>query len=261
MNIPFISRQQLEIINRRTLRYPLQIAEKDYFLALVMQIISWSPLGGTLVFKGGTALHHCYLEQYRFSEDLDFSSSQANLTLEEVRNMFAGVNFLAIKKDYMSEATIKIEKLQYTGPLLQPNSLKVEIDFLQNVLLPPKFMIYRNVWGLDFKVRVMDEREICAEKIRAMSDRARHRDFYDLFLLTETHPINLDEVVAYIGKKEIRKPITKANILHNWQIVSTQKAKEMGQVYYSRKIDDAEIKNLIDKLQFVEIVAQKPKAK
>ena len=51
MNIPVISRQQLKIINRRTLRYPLRIAEKDYFLALVMQIISSSTLGETLVFR------------------------------------------------------------------------------------------------------------------------------------------------------------------------------------------------------------------
>jgi hypothetical protein len=44
---------------------------------------------------------------------------------------------LEVKKDYVSWATIKIEKLQYSGPLGQPNSLKVEIDFLQNVILPP----------------------------------------------------------------------------------------------------------------------------
>ena len=75
MNIPIITRQQFEIINRKTLRYPLQIAEKDYFLALVMLIISQSNLREKLVFKGGTALQHCYLGQYRFSEDLDFSSS------------------------------------------------------------------------------------------------------------------------------------------------------------------------------------------
>lgn len=30
-----LSRQQLEIINRKTLRYPLHIAEKDYVLAVV----------------------------------------------------------------------------------------------------------------------------------------------------------------------------------------------------------------------------------
>jgi len=253
MITPRLSRPQLEIINRKTLKYPLQVAEKDYFLALVMQIISESSLGETFVFKGGTAINHCYLSQYRFSEDLDFTSVRRNLSLEEVRKLFAEVGFLAIKKDYQSDATIKIERLQYSGPLLQPNSLKVEIDYLQNVLLPPKSMKYNNVWGLDFKVRVMDEREICAEKIRAMSDRARYRDFYDLFLLTEYHPIDLREVISFIQQKEIRKPITKANILHNWTVVETQKVKEMSQIYYSRPVDDEQIKNLIDKLPFVEV--------
>ncbi len=253
MIIPRLSRAQLEIINRKTLKYPLQVAEKDYFLALVMQMISGSTLEDVLVFKGGTALYHCYLNQVRFSEDLDFSSGRKDLSIDEVRRIFAGFDFLTIKKDRQSEATIKIERLQYTGPLTLPNSLKVEIDVLQNVLLAPKTMKFNNVWGLDFDVRVMDEREICAEKIRAMSDRARYRDFYDLFLLTEKYPIDLDEVVSYIRQKEIRRPISKANILHNWFIVGTQKAKEMSQIYYSRPVEDVQIENLIARLPFVEI--------
>lgn len=73
---------------------------------------------------------------------------------------------------------MKIEKLRYIGPLIQPNFSKVEIDFLQNVLLPPKTLKYHNVWGVDFTIKVMDIREICAEKIRAMNDRARYRDFF-----------------------------------------------------------------------------------
>jgi predicted nucleotidyltransferase component of viral defense system len=253
MNTPIITRQQLEIINRKTLRYPLQTAEKDYFLAYVTRIISQSHLGEKLVFKGGTALHHCYLEQSRFSEDLDFSSNQFNLSLEEIRGIFTPVNFLVVKKDYQSEATIKIERLQYTGPLTLPNSLKVEIDRFQKVLLPPKLMKYTNIWGLVFKCRVMDVREICAEKIRAMSDRARYRDFYDFFLLLETQHINLDEVISYVGRKEIRKPITKANIYRNWKVGGTQKASEMRQVHYSQPVDDAQIENAIEKLPFVEI--------
>ncbi len=124
MNISIITRQQLEIINRKTLKYPLHIAEKDYFLALVMQIISKASLGKNLVFKGGTAIHHCYLEQYRFSEDLDFSSKQRTITLIEMRKMFTGIDCLNIKKDYLSGATVKIEKLQYIGPLVQPNFLR-----------------------------------------------------------------------------------------------------------------------------------------
>jgi len=249
-----LTRQQLEIINRKSLKYPLHIAEKDYLLALVLEVITNSALGKTLIFKGGTAIHHCYLEQYRFSEDLDFSANQKPVELEEVRKVFADVDYLQIKKDYLSEATIKIEKLQYAGPLTQPNSLKVEIDFLQNVVLPPQTLAYHNVWGLEFSVAVMDIREICAEKIRAMSDRARYRDFYDMYLVLDTHNIDLKEVVELVKRKEVRQPITKVNIEKNWQIVLTQKKKEMGQIYYSRQVEDSDIEKMIRSLPLTEIV-------
>jgi predicted nucleotidyltransferase component of viral defense system len=245
-----LTRQQLEIINRKSLRYPLHIAEKDYFLALVMQIIAASVTGKALIFKGGTALHHCYLDQYRFSEDLDFSSNKIPLPLEEVRKIFDNIDYLSIKKDYLSNATIKLEKLQYTGPLIQPNSLKVEIDFLQNVLLPPQTLVYHNVWGVDFTVAVMDIKEICAEKIRAMSDRARYRDFYDIYLLLEKYQLDLDEIVSYVKQKEIRRPITKASIQTNWKVIATEKEQEMGQIYYSQQVEDSQIETLIKSLPF-----------
>lgn len=253
MNLPTISRQQLEIINRQYLKYPLHIAEKDYFLAFVMRIISHSTLGKDLVFKGGTALYHCYLDQYRFSEDLDFSANRKPVSLNQVREIFTNIDCLSIKKDYLSGATIKIEKLQYTGPLVQPNSLKVEIDFLQNVLLPPKVLKYQNVWGIDFKVNVMDMKEICAEKIRAMSDRARYRDFYDLFFLLEKYTPDLSEIIGYVKQKEIRKPITKESIKINWKVVGTQKDSEMSQVFYSKKVADEQIEAMIENLPFTEI--------
>lgn len=249
-----MTRQQLEIINRKSVRYPLHIAEKDYLLALVLQVITTSPLGKTLVFKGGTALHHCYLDQYRFSEDLDFSSNQTAVSLEEVRKIFQEVEFLDIKKDYLSAATVKIERLQYVGPLIQPNSLKVEIDFLQNVILPPQALAYQNVWGVDCTVAVMDIREITAEKIRAMSDRARYRDFYDMYLILDTYKIDLAEAVSLVKHKEVRRPITKANVEQNWKIVLTQKETEMGQIYYARKVDDRAIEQMIQSLPLTEIV-------
>jgi len=253
MITPTLTRQQLEIINRRSLKYPLQVAEKDYFLAIVLQILSTSSWGEKLVFKGGTALHHCYLEQYRFSEDLDFSSNGVRITLEDVRSIFNSYPFLGIRKEFSSEATLKVERLQYSGPLALPNSLKVEIDVNQNVYLPPVSMVYKNVWGLEFPVRVMDIREICAEKIRAMSDRARFRDFYDLFLVVEKFKPEMDEVVSLIRKKEIRQSITKTNILNNWAVVGAQKAKEMRQIHYSREVEDELIQSMVADLPFVEI--------
>ena len=120
-----LNRQQLELFNRKSFRYPLQIAEKDYLLALVLQLISRSPLGEKLIFKGGTSLHHCYLKQQRFSEDLDFSANQQPISLEEVQEVFSDVDYLTIKKHYQSTATLKIERLLYTGPIGFPNSLKI----------------------------------------------------------------------------------------------------------------------------------------
>ena len=248
-----LSRQQLELINRKSLKYPLQVAEKDYMLALTLQLIINSPLGKKLVFKGGTAIHHCYLEQNRFSEDLDFSSGQQPISLKEVQDVLTSLDNLEIKKHFQSKTTLKIERLLYTGPLNHPNSIKVEIDFHQNVLLPAKTLSYRNVWGLEFPVRVMDIREICAEKIRAMSDRARFRDFYDIFLILEKHQLNLEEITGYMRRKEIRQPISKKNIIKNWEITKDQKESEKKIIFYSQTVEDQQIQEMIHNMPFNEI--------
>lgn len=123
-----ITRQQLQILNRRTLKYPLDIAEKDYYLTEAIKLISESVLGTQLVFKGGTALHHCYLPQHRFSEDLDFTSLDRELTLDKVVSTLESLGQFSVKKRFESPATLKIERLWYLGILAQPGAIKVEID-------------------------------------------------------------------------------------------------------------------------------------
>lgn len=73
MTLELLNKTQLQIINRRNFRYSLDVAEKDYFLALVSKIIYESTLNDKLVFKGGTALHHTYLPQMRFSESVSWA--------------------------------------------------------------------------------------------------------------------------------------------------------------------------------------------
>ncbi len=250
MKIDLISRAQLERVSRRRLKYPLQTAEKDYFLTLALLVIDESPLQTRLVFKGGTALHHHYLPQLRFSEDLDFTSLDKDISLEEVTSVFEAHDFFSVKKQYISPATIKIEKLQYAGILAQPNHIKIEIDHVQNVVLPPQRHQYRNAWDLDVTANVMDAREICAEKLRAMSDRSRYRDFYDMyFILREIRP-NFDEVVDLLRQKEIRKPILKDQILANWQQAQQLKQKDIVTIYLKEQVDDAEISEMIQGFDF-----------
>jgi predicted nucleotidyltransferase component of viral defense system len=252
MTIELLDKSQLLLLNK-TLQYPLAIAEKDYFLAVVSKIIYDSPLRDKLIFKGGTALHHTYLPQLRFSEDLDFSSNQSPMSLEEVKEIFAPYDFLSVKKDYLSKATIKIERLLFTGPLNQPNSLKVEIDFLQNVVLPPIEMEYHNVYGLKTKVRTMDLREIAAEKIRAMNDRVRYRDFYDFTMICRKLDIDLKEIVDLVKQKEVRKPISPKNILSNWELAKEDKKNELLAIHYTEELEDENVEEVLKRLKFEEI--------
>lgn len=48
--------------------------EKDYVLSWILNGMSQNKIiSGILVFKGGTCLKKFYFEDYRFSEDLDFT--------------------------------------------------------------------------------------------------------------------------------------------------------------------------------------------
>ena len=85
--IKLLDKSSLSIFNRR-LKYPLAIAEKDYFLAIVMQLICNSSIRDKLIFKDGTALYHTYFPQIRFSEDLDFSTNQIRINPDELKNVF-----------------------------------------------------------------------------------------------------------------------------------------------------------------------------
>ena len=246
--IELLDKTTLSIINKK-LGYPLAVAEKDYFLVLVCKIIYESKLKDKLIFKGGTALYHTYLPQLRFSEDLDFSTNQVGISLADVKSIFTPFEFLSIKKDYVSPATIKIERLLYAGPLGQSNSLKIEVDFLQNVILPSKEIDYKNEYGVNAKVKVMDIREITAEKIRAMSDRIKYRDFYDFSMIMQEIKPNLLEVLDLVKQKEVRRSISFENILSNWKLAKDDKINELQSIYYSKELSDAEIEVFLKALR------------
>ncbi len=253
MTLELLTKAQLQIINRRSkLGYPLDAAEKDYFLALASKIIHDSPLKEKLVFKGGTALHHTYLPQMRFSEDLDFTATSA-ITLDEIKEVLEAHDFLEVKEYFESDFTIKINRLKYIGPLVNPNSLKIEIDYAQNVVLPARDLEYRNVYGVQTRVEVMDLREILAEKIRAASGRARYRDFYDIAMIFEAHRIDVDETLDLVRQKEIREAISQESMLRNWEIAKQEKGKGVDIIVYTKEVSDEKILESIKHLGPFEI--------
>jgi predicted nucleotidyltransferase component of viral defense system len=248
-----LTRQQLELINRRSLKYRLDIAQKDYFLALVLELIYDSPLKNKLIFKGGTALHHCYLSQKRFSEDIDFTSLDNEISFEEVKEVIEEDDTFVVDKVFESNYTIKIERLKYEGLLGQNGSIKVEIDRHQNVVLPGREIQYKNVWNVPVSPILMDEREILAEKLRVISQRARYRDFYDLYFLLTELKLELNFSIELLKQKEIRKPILSKNIINNWQIAREEKEKDLQTIFVSEPVDDEVIREILEIIQFEDI--------
>ena len=60
------------------LQLQAHVVEKDYALGWFLAGIAAHPvIGARWAFKGGTCLKKCYFETYRFSEDLDFTLTDA----------------------------------------------------------------------------------------------------------------------------------------------------------------------------------------
>ena len=75
-----IPRRNLSLLSNRlarngSRRIPEAVLERDYCLSWFLVGLSRTPLTDNLAFKGGTAIKKCYVPEYRFSEDLDFTRS------------------------------------------------------------------------------------------------------------------------------------------------------------------------------------------
>lgn len=246
MKIDLLDRPRLEILNKRGPRYNLQDAEKDYFLAVILRFIYGSGLKDALVFKGGTAIYHCYLEQIRFSKDLDFTA-RTRIRTSDLENLFSGIEIFKLKG--MEEKKYGLAfSVQYRGVLAQSDTIEVDINTNQKVLLEPKTMEYKNYYGVKFSCLVMDKNEIFAEKIRALNDRARPRDPYDLVLLQKELGLNLEEGLALLAKKEMFRPLDKNSIAENLRISKDRLEEEMKELYYRVPVTKEEIQSFSDEL-------------
>ena len=176
-----LSRKQLEQINRQTLLYPLAMAEKDYMLALALQSICNSPLRETLVFKGGAALHHCYLSQSRCSDSLRFTSLHPDVQMHEVVDVLETSGVFRAHSRHQTPHALTIQSLRYHGPLGQVGAIKIGVDINRPVIQTVLSPTYANVWNLPVTMPTMDAVELCTEIIwrfgrRPGSDCSSSRD-------------------------------------------------------------------------------------
>ena len=113
--------------------------EKDYVLTWILYGVSRNDiLSKLLVFKGGTVLKKAYFEDYRFSEDLDFTLLDENISNDDLLKEFEKI-YTFVKEE--ANITLQFKEsnthvsgsigfyINYVGPL-QANidSRDVKID-------------------------------------------------------------------------------------------------------------------------------------
>jgi len=187
------------------------IVEKDYVLGWLLAALGAHAIAGTRwVFKGGTCIKKCYLETYRFSEDLDFSLLQdASYAEEEFREILQSVAHTAFemsgidfplgrvkvrpREDKQRRATFE-GSIYYRGPLDTPEVARVLFDItkhepvLDSAERRPIFHPYPDSLPDGSGVTAYSLSELLAEKTRALYERARPRDLYDVVYLLENRP-------------------------------------------------------------------------
>ncbi|MEA2031564.1 MAG: nucleotidyl transferase AbiEii/AbiGii toxin family protein [candidate division Zixibacteria bacterium] len=183
------------------------IIEKDYVLSKVLMALPQIDFFNEhLLFKGGTALKKFYYPEWRFSEDLDFTS-KSKLKPNEVKSIF---DETVIKVDTLFGLSMRIQeysqyprkgddlisaqlKLGYDGPLRkssgQKNNVRVDIAFEEKLVSDPNMKTIFSGYSddVDSELAVYSLEEILSEKLRSILQRGKSRDYYDVWILLKEY--------------------------------------------------------------------------
>lgn len=195
------------------------VVEKDYVLGwLLAGIYNHPALADKWVFKGGTCLKKCYFETYRFSEDLDFTlTDESHLALDFLSGVFREVSAWVYEQTGIELPPDKLHfevfrnrrdrpagqgRISYRGPIAPSGGdlprIKLDLTTDEILVLPPVDRPvshpYSDAPEDGITARCYSYEEVFAEKVRALAERARPRDLYDvinLFRHDEFHPAAL----------------------------------------------------------------------
>jgi len=166
--------------------------EQDLLLSRAMcAIADHSYLGTELVFRGGTALHKLHLPKpLRYSEDLDYVRASAG----GIGQLTGALSDLG--RDLGFEVNTRISEhpkvyWRTTSQAGNPLRIKVEINTHERISALPIINVIHQVaspwWVGAAAIPTFQLPELIATKLRALYQRSKGRDLFDIWLaLTQT---------------------------------------------------------------------------
>lgn len=192
---------------------PKSTIDKDWVLGhFIDAIFSVTECRDSLVFKGGTCLRKCYFPEYRFSEDLDFTSINPAFVLD--RKLLTKIIDLITSRTEVPLFIHEITELRFNDQLTGykaivkfwgadhssnqapptpdrwSTSVKIEIIRYELMVFPVEEREVFNPYSDSLSASPLiipcySLREVLAEKLRALIQRSytAPRDFYDIWYL------------------------------------------------------------------------------
>lgn len=207
------------------------VIDKDWMLGhFIAAIFNEPELKETLIFKGGTCLKKCWFEEYRFSEDLDFTSKSQEFELTQNHLKFITKHiedYTGVKTHIVSlrplqfqnkltgyEAIIKFWGADHPRNLMPPTpdrwqtKIKIEIILYEEMIFEVTERTvshpYSDKLALENTIPCYKIEEVLSEKIRALIQRSytAPRDYYDIWYLSNNFPdLNWTVIVEAFYKK------------------------------------------------------------
>lgn len=229
--------------------------DKDWVLGHFLDAIySITELRQKLVFKGGTCLKKCYIPEYRFSEDLDFTSNDKSFKLTQ--NHLVEITELLLKRVELHTYIVSLKDLVYKNQLTgfeatikfwgseHPRNeapppherwltkVKIEAILYESLVFPisSRDVIHPYSDKLTDNAKQIpcySLEEVLAEKIRSLIQRSytAPRDYYDIWFLSKHYgDLNYKSIVEAFHKKLIFKGHTFAGID---QLINTENDKSV----------------------------------
>jgi predicted nucleotidyltransferase component of viral defense system len=199
--------------------------EQDLILSRMMvEIANHDLLGPELAFRGGTCIHKLHLPTpARYSEDLDY----VRRTKSGIKPHLSALAEIASTIGLEEAGTERSGSMVHTKfdatPTAGPGRIRVEVElniveteaFLPRVKIP--YAIDSPWWQGKAEIGTFPLEELLGTKLRALYQRSKGRDLFDLWhTLTHLDP-DADEIVGsfrhYIKQEEFSFPELAQNLL------------------------------------------------
>ena len=207
----------------RAVPWPTQEqVEQDLLLSrLMIEIARDDYLGAELALRGGTTMHKLYLSPpRRYSEDLDYVRSTAG----GIGQLTGAVTAIGVRLGMRVSTRLSVHpkiylRAAFTASPRQTMRVKVEVNThelspTEKVISVP-FRISSMWFSGGTNIRTFGIEELLASKIRALYQRSKGRDLFDLWLgLTQmsVRPMDIAQCFARYRPEGYTQPLAIQNL-------------------------------------------------